>query len=194
MVQIRRIPPLPDFTAGYDFARAYLVDSAKTEDEAGGRVGLSNFRMVYELYHWRDSTHAAVLTAGGWRQWRLEHRGVLASVLPPPTAENRCSRRSTTAAARPGTGEWAVEKRIPLPEAIRGLPGYEPSLSGLWLKVVTTGPGFVVMSPQPETAEQAKDWKWFFAVDLETMEVERVAADMGRMRIFRRRLPELALA
>ncbi|KAL6900861.1 hypothetical protein ACP4OV_005537 [Aristida adscensionis] len=83
-----------------------------------------------------------------------------------------------------GRGEWAPVKRVGLPEAASGLPGYEPSLFErhrpcFW----TRGPGFVilVLSKQPRV-------RWAFVVDLESMEVEPAADDAWGM-LYRCELP-----
>lgn len=66
----RRIPPPANFNAGCQFFGYHLLDG--DEDQAGGRVGMSNFRVLCELY--RDGTaHAAVFNfnAGSdWHSWR----------------------------------------------------------------------------------------------------------------------------
>ncbi|KAG2621703.1 hypothetical protein PVAP13_3NG321900 [Panicum virgatum] len=69
-------------------------------------------------------------------------------------------------------GEWALEKRLSLREATRGLPGP--------LGVVTRGPGYVTLSPGTRETTRV----WLISVDLETMQValaEAAAADMGEV-------------
>ncbi|TVU49467.1 hypothetical protein EJB05_00780, partial [Eragrostis curvula] len=83
-------------------------------------------------------------------------------------------------AMRDGDGQWALEKRLLLEEAIRGLPGYKP-----WhikcLNILTRGPGFIILS-------LAAIVKWTVSVDLETMEVTPGVEDMGEM-VYRCELP-----
>uniref|UniRef100_A0A0E0EQS5 F-box domain-containing protein n=1 Tax=Oryza meridionalis TaxID=40149 RepID=A0A0E0EQS5_9ORYZ len=80
--------------------------------------------------------------------------------------------------------EWAVEKSVRLSAATRGLPGYDASFFGGGgpMDVITRGAGFVVLSPRIRTTakeEAAAPARWWFAVDLETAEVERVHDDLG---------------
>ncbi|BAT07462.1 Os09g0323400 [Oryza sativa Japonica Group] len=62
---------------GCEFSRAYLADGAEA-DEAGGRVGMSNFRVVYELYHHHHGVSAAVFTftTGGGAQLSWEEKAI----------------------------------------------------------------------------------------------------------------------
>ncbi|TVU49470.1 hypothetical protein EJB05_00783, partial [Eragrostis curvula] len=70
-------------------------------------------------------------------------------------------------------GEWALEKRLLLEEAIRGLPGYQPGFNRR-LRILTMGPGFVILSLTPYE-------KWAVSVNLETMEVAPGVDYMGWM-------------
>lgn len=81
--------------------------------------------------------------------------------------------------------EWAVEKSVRLSEATRGLPGYDASFFGGGgpMDVITRGAGFVVLSPRIRTTTKEEaapaPARWWFAVDLETTEEERVHDDLG---------------
>ncbi|CAL4898318.1 unnamed protein product [Urochloa decumbens] len=65
--------------------------------------------------------------------------------------------------ARLEGGEWALEKRVLLSEATRGLPGYKPSFFSEPQYVFRVGTGYVILSPY--IAEP-----WIFSINLETME------------------------
>lgn len=84
-----------------------------------------------------------------------------------------------------GGGEWVEEKMIPCAAAMHRLLGRPASSSSLgqWMSIVTTRPGFAVVSPQ------VREGRWFFAVDLDTMEVRQVAANMTGINIFGYELP-----
>jgi hypothetical protein len=80
-------------------------------------------------------------------------------------------------------GEWALEKKLVLQEATRGLPGYKPSFFNELLSVQTWVPGSSV------TLLAVAKERWLFSVDLETMEVKPVeTADMDR-RMYQYQLP-----
>nr|BAD23680.1 hypothetical protein [Oryza sativa Japonica Group] len=211
---------------GCEFSRAYLADGAEA-DEAGGRVGMSNFRVVYELYHHHHGVSAAVFTftTGGGAQlsWEEKAIGNIAGssscmhVLGhaggsctaeysaseselPLEADNwlcwdvmiffpSCFRVAEGRDGHPriltvvpgggalkvfarcdnGGGEWVEEKMIPCAAAMHRLLGRPASSSSLgqWMSIVTTRPGFAVVSPQ------VREGRWFFAVDLDTMETPR---------------------
>ncbi|RLN30720.1 hypothetical protein C2845_PM05G03450 [Panicum miliaceum] len=78
--------------------------------------------------------------------------------------------------AKLGGGEWALEKSLSLPEATRGLPGYQDEFffgQPRPLDIVTRGPGYVILSPRILAT-------WLVTVDLETMQVTlAAAADTG---------------
>ncbi|KAL6900864.1 hypothetical protein ACP4OV_005540 [Aristida adscensionis] len=83
-----------------------------------------------------------------------------------------------------------LEKKLLLRESIRDLLGYEPRFPGwrignngdVWLLIMwSTGPGFVTM-----LLYAVKEW--YFTVDLETMELRRVAPDMWGI-LYRYELP-----
>uniref|UniRef100_A0A0E0LZT5 F-box domain-containing protein n=1 Tax=Oryza punctata TaxID=4537 RepID=A0A0E0LZT5_ORYPU len=251
----RRILPSPDFNTSCYFYGCYLANGDEAAGEQpGSSIGISNFRVVYELY--RDDGawlgRAAVFAAGAdgahsWRETVFGHaipsfhrmslmgraggswyfrEGSTMAVLDGGTAEFSSSsfalqeqqpidpsvyphdlyiaegrdgepRMFTTTggiltvfarARRPvvaGDGEdeeWAVEKRIRLSEATRGLPGYDASFffgGDEPMNVITRGAGFVVLSPRLRTTKEASPARWWFAVDLETAEVERVHEDLG---------------
>ncbi|XP_062203225.1 uncharacterized protein LOC133905454 isoform X2 [Phragmites australis] len=71
----KRVSPPADFDESCHFWASFLVDG--DADQAGGRIGLSNFRMLWMLYR-NGVTHAAVFTAGGesgclWSNKTIDH-------------------------------------------------------------------------------------------------------------------------
>uniref|UniRef100_A0A0E0B1N6 F-box domain-containing protein n=1 Tax=Oryza glumipatula TaxID=40148 RepID=A0A0E0B1N6_9ORYZ len=68
-----------------------------------------------------------------------------------------------------GDGEWVLEKRVWLPAAARGLPGYDEGYfqeqNGEAI-VVAASAAYVLLTPPVEDT-------WLFSVELETMAVER---------------------
>ncbi|CAL5020792.1 unnamed protein product [Urochloa decumbens] len=71
-------------------------------------------------------------------------------------------------------GEWALEKRVLLSEATRGLPGYEPSFFSKPQYVLRIGVEYVILSPY---AGQT----WIFSINLETMEAASAVRTMTPM-------------
>ncbi|TVT99681.1 hypothetical protein EJB05_54942, partial [Eragrostis curvula] len=80
-----------------------------------------------------------------------------------------------------GNGEWAPEKRVSLPEATVGLPGYDPSAFDLSPVIWTTGSGLVTLLPHARV-------RWLFSVDLETMEAKPAEDEIWDM-LYRCELP-----
>ncbi|CAL5088900.1 unnamed protein product [Urochloa decumbens] len=64
-----------------------------------------------------------------------------------------------------GGSDWVLVRRLNLPEATLGLPGYKECFFSRTAKIVTEGKGYVGLTPAEET--------WLFSVELRTMQVER---------------------
>ncbi|CAN6361554.1 unnamed protein product [Urochloa humidicola] len=70
-------------------------------------------------------------------------------------------------------GEWALEKKVLLLEATRGLPGYKPSFFSDSQYILRVDEGYAILSQYTEEP--------LFSINLETMEVALSAESMKQM-------------
>ncbi|KAL6622521.1 hypothetical protein ACP70R_032400 [Stipagrostis hirtigluma subsp. patula] len=233
----RRVHPPPNFNSSCHLWGTFLVDG--DTDEEGGRIGMSNFRVMCMLC--RDGVSVTTVSSDAGSSWTIEEAvdpimpefgatrllgragcswyfyaegrtlivldgctGEFSSSQLPSTenwdlhmwnfnfyvTDNRDSKpriftvfdENMKVFAQLDGDEWVQEKMVVLSEAARSLPGYQPSFFTHPQNILTSGAGFVILSPQ------FGGW-WPYSVDLETMEVAPAEAeDLGQL-VFRCELP-----
>nr|TKW29246.1 hypothetical protein SEVIR_3G383900v2 [Setaria viridis] len=170
----RRIHPPPDF--GCFFLKNYLLDGEA--NEAGGRISMSNFRVLCMFQH-DDVMQGALYTVGSsWSKKKIDHIEPSFKIIYLVGRAGGLLLRIFTVVddtmkvfIRLEGGKWVLENRVLLSEATRGLPGYKPSFfSGCPRYVLTIGTEFVILK-----AMEA----WTFSINLETMEVAPAVEYMG---------------